>query len=178
MYHQFVFFARGFPSFKHSSFADQPGTLGKPFWKSNQVRHSAHHPTRYRDRYRQTPTHGIIPQTVPSTASPAVERVGNPSCALHRKEMYHGHLQEDIEGDVGAVPRCRTCGSEWVVRDAWACWNPETGLWELETVFDHVHCHQCEGEATLVWSRPRRRRVSASGSSMTAFAATGSATAR
>ena len=65
-----------------------------------------------------------------------------------------GVLQDDIEGDVGAVPRCRDCGSERVARDAWACWNPAAGLWELETTFDQAYCHQCEGETTLVWSRP------------------------
>jgi len=42
-----------------------------------------------------------------------------------------GILQDEVEGDVGAVPVCQTCGSERVAKDAWACWNPETGLWEL-----------------------------------------------
>lgn len=55
------------------------------------------------------------------------------------------------ENAVHTVPSCRTCGSERVVRDAWACFNPESGLWELEQVFDHTHCHQCEGQTTLVW---------------------------
>ncbi|WP_146345631.1 DUF3768 domain-containing protein [Falsiphaeobacter marinintestinus] len=64
-----------------------------------------------------------------------------------------GNLQEAIESDIGSVPRCRTCGSERVAKDAWACWNPEFGLWELETVFDQEHCHQCEGETKFVWSR-------------------------
>lgn len=60
---------------------------------------------------------------------------------------------EDIEATIGSVPRCQTCGSERVVRDAWACWNPASGLWELEQVFDDAHCHACENAATLVWSR-------------------------
>lgn len=64
-----------------------------------------------------------------------------------------GVLQEDVVGDVGSVPTCRTCGSERVAKDAFACWNPETGLWELENVFDHEHCHQCEGDTTFVWKR-------------------------
>lgn len=64
-----------------------------------------------------------------------------------------GILQDEIEGDIGSVPRCQTCGSERLAKDAWACWNPETGLWELEHVFDDDHCHQCEGETKLVWSR-------------------------
>lgn len=65
-----------------------------------------------------------------------------------------GILQDEVEGDIGAVPRCKRCGSERVAKDAWACWNPDTGLWELEHVFDHEHCHKCEGETRLVWSRP------------------------
>lgn len=65
-----------------------------------------------------------------------------------------GILQDDVAGDVGSVPRCQTCGSERVARDAWACWNSQTGLWELENVFDQEHCHQCEGQTSLVWSMP------------------------
>lgn len=65
-----------------------------------------------------------------------------------------GILQEDVAGDIGSVPHCKTCGSERVVKDAWACWNPDSGLWELEHVFDHEHCHQCEGATKLAWSRP------------------------
>ena len=64
-----------------------------------------------------------------------------------------GVLQEDMAGDIGAVPTCRTCGSERVVKDAWVCWNPETGLWEVENVFDQAFCQQCEQTTTLVWKR-------------------------
>ena len=66
-----------------------------------------------------------------------------------------GILQEDVVGDIGSVPRCKTCGSERVVKDAWACWNPDSGMWELESVFDDEHCHQCEGATRLEWSRPK-----------------------
>ena len=65
-----------------------------------------------------------------------------------------GIMQEDTAGDIGSVPRCQACGSERVVRDAWACWNPQSGLWELEQVFDDTHCHQCEAEAKLEWYKP------------------------
>lgn len=64
-----------------------------------------------------------------------------------------GILQEDIAGDVGSVPRCMTCGSERVAKDARACFNPDSGLWELEHVFDAEHCHKCEAATKLVWSR-------------------------
>ncbi len=63
---------------------------------------------------------------------------------------------------IGTVPRCKSCGSERVVKDAWACFNPESGLWELEAVFDHEHCHQCEGDTKLVWSKqdePPNQRI-------------------
>jgi hypothetical protein len=69
------------------------------------------------------------------------------------KEINMGLLQEAITGDVGSVPRCQTCGSERVTKDASVCFNPDSGLWELEAVFDPERCPQCESETTLVWSR-------------------------
>tara|TARA_R110002074_G_scaffold104113_5_gene224735 strand:- start:486 stop:1010 length:525 start_codon:yes stop_codon:yes gene_type:complete len=70
-------------------------------------------------------------------------------------------IQSDV-GKIGTVPCCQTCGSERVVKDAWACFNPDSGLWELESVFDHEHCHQCEGETKLAWSKvdhPPHKRI-------------------
>lgn len=67
-----------------------------------------------------------------------------------------GVIQIEIPEKIGAVPRCKHCGSERVALDAWACWNPDSGLWELETVFDDEHCHACEGETRLVWTRPEQ----------------------
>lgn len=71
-------------------------------------------------------------------------------------QMFAGELP-----DLGTAPTCRTCGSERVAKDAWACWNPNTGLWELETVFDQEFCHVCEGETSFCWRRvehvPSRR---------------------
>jgi len=52
---------------------------------------------------------------------------------------------------INSVPVCRSCGSEHVARDAWACFNRESGLWELENVFDDEHCHTCEGQTKLDW---------------------------
>lgn len=61
-------------------------------------------------------------------------------------------IQSDVE-KIGTIPCCQICGSERVAKDALACFNPDSGLWELEAVFDHEHCHQCEGETKLVWSK-------------------------
>ena len=71
-------------------------------------------------------------------------------------------VQNDIAGDIGSVPRCQSCGSERVMKDAWACWNPEFGLWDLETVHDQVFCQSCGQTATLIWSRqeiPPNQRI-------------------
>jgi len=45
---------------------------------------------------------------------------------------------------------CRDCGSDDVLADAYARWNPEGRCWEVETTFEKGSwCNQCEGEATL-----------------------------
>ena len=65
-------------------------------------------------------------------------------------------------GTIGSAPVCKNCGSERVVTDAWACWNPRSGLWELEASFDYAHCHVCEGETKLRWVKveePSSKRV-------------------
>lgn len=65
-----------------------------------------------------------------------------------------GILQDEFEGDVGSVPQCQKCGSERVVKDAYTCWNPDTGLWEIENVFDYTKCLKCDAATTLKWVRP------------------------
>lgn len=64
-----------------------------------------------------------------------------------------GSLHSDDVLGHGTVPACKHCGSERVVKDAWACWNPASGLWEIENVFDQEFCQVCERETTLVWNR-------------------------
>ena len=62
-----------------------------------------------------------------------------------------GILQDEVAEDVGSVPVCNACGSEDIARDARACWNPDTGLWEVETVFDETYCTACVEYTTLAW---------------------------
>ena len=64
-----------------------------------------------------------------------------------------GVLQEEIEEDIGSVPVCTHCGSEDVVVDANACWNPVSGLWEVEATYNQAICRQCNGETKLEWKR-------------------------
>jgi len=69
---------------------------------------------------------------------------------------------DDIAGTIGSVPRCRTCGSERVVKDAWVCWNSEFGMWDVETVHDHGFCHACEKTRAFTWSKqelPPNQRI-------------------
>ncbi|MCP1468969.1 hypothetical protein J3E64_000640 [Sphingobium sp. OAS761] len=44
---------------------------------------------------------------------------------------------------------CHVCGSDHVVRDAWATWDVQAQLWVLDTLFDHAHCHQCLGATRM-----------------------------
>ena len=58
---------------------------------------------------------------------------------------------EPTPDTINSVPVCRTCRSERVVKDAWACFNRHSGLWELENVFDAAFCHRCEEDTKLDW---------------------------
>lgn len=44
---------------------------------------------------------------------------------------------------------CSHCGSDDVMRDAWAEWDVEKQDWVLSSVYDHTYCEGCEGETTL-----------------------------
>ena len=66
-----------------------------------------------------------------------------------------GILQESDELDVGAVPVCGRCRSEQVVKEAWATWNSETGLWEVLAVFEKDYCHVCQDKTEMAWTRPK-----------------------
>ncbi len=65
-----------------------------------------------------------------------------------------GTKQRVTPESIHSVPRCQSCGSERVAVDAWACFNRDSGLWELENTFDDAHCHQCEAPTKLDWTRP------------------------
>ena len=61
-----------------------------------------------------------------------------------------------------AHPRCATCGSTRVLRDAWACWDPRCGDWVLGAVFDHAVCDDCGEDTRLVWSYDKPLELEAS----------------
>lgn len=39
---------------------------------------------------------------------------------------------------------CSNCGSTDIVWDAWASWNEEKQVMELENTFDDCFCNECE----------------------------------
>ncbi|MEO1458942.1 MAG: DUF3768 domain-containing protein [Pseudomonadota bacterium] len=59
------------------------------------------------------------------------------------------------DGDrwIGDLPRCVTCGSDRVSRNARTTWNAETGLWEIATLSETVHCLDCNTPTSLDWTR-------------------------
>jgi hypothetical protein len=69
---------------------------------------------------------------------------------------------QDLTGAIGAIPTCVQCGSDEVVRDAWARWNPIAGLWELGNVFDESMCEACGARDAFTWISKtdlRKRRI-------------------
>ncbi|MDF2231669.1 DUF3768 domain-containing protein [Albimonas sp. CAU 1670] len=78
--------------------------------------------------------------------------------------MTHVTEDADLIGAIDAVPTCERCGSEKVVHDAWAAWNPGAGIWELRTAFDEAFCEACEESTRFVWLKEedlKRRRIAA-----------------
>jgi hypothetical protein len=45
---------------------------------------------------------------------------------------------------------CSTCGTQNVLVDAWAEWNPSEQKWELAKVCQTVYCQECDGESSIV----------------------------
>lgn len=48
-------------------------------------------------------------------------------------------------------PTCKTCGSQAVMKDAWAEWDYDGQQWVLKAEFDATHCEDCEGWTTIEW---------------------------
>lgn len=44
---------------------------------------------------------------------------------------------------------CSECGSENVLKDAWASFDSESQKWVLDQVFDQGFCKDCDGECTI-----------------------------
>lgn len=49
---------------------------------------------------------------------------------------------------------CENCGSDDVVRDAWAAWDSELQMWVADQIFDNAYCRSCEGETSLKEVKP------------------------
>ena len=45
---------------------------------------------------------------------------------------------------------CEDCGSQEVMRDAFAVWNPELQMWEISSLYDDWFCPECEAETHVV----------------------------
>lgn len=43
---------------------------------------------------------------------------------------------------------CPHCGSEDLLKDAWAQWDTENQEWTLGATFDHTMCAECDSKVT------------------------------
>lgn len=60
-------------------------------------------------------------------------------------------VQSDPDQTSAEFPNCSACGSERIVRDAWAYWDTQAQDWQLDAVFDYSFCLSCEEEAGMEW---------------------------
>lgn len=68
----------------------------------------------------------------------------------------HAHVVPDTDGDdpdpqsprpaVAQKPVCPYCGSDGIVRDATARWDPDEQCWSISGIFDNETCDDCEAE--------------------------------
>ncbi|MBC8315250.1 MAG: hypothetical protein H8E51_07080 [Bacteroidetes bacterium] len=45
---------------------------------------------------------------------------------------------------------CAKCGSDDVMKDAWAEWSVETQNWILHSVYDNTWCEKCEENCKVI----------------------------
>lgn len=45
---------------------------------------------------------------------------------------------------------CKQCGSENVVKDAWASWDIKKQEYVLEDIFDNEFCKDCDRETIII----------------------------
>ena len=55
-----------------------------------------------------------------------------------------------VEADQMEKPRCSSCGSADILRDAWACWDVDTQQWVLHSCYDEYRCETCDVQSKHV----------------------------
>ncbi len=54
------------------------------------------------------------------------------------------------EPDQLPKPRCTSCGSADILRDAYACWDVDTQQWVLHSCYDLFRCETCDAQSKRV----------------------------
>ena len=55
-----------------------------------------------------------------------------------------------VEPDQMPRPRCASCGSADILRDAYACWDVDTQEWVLHSCYDEYRCEACGAQSKHV----------------------------
>lgn len=61
-------------------------------------------------------------------------------------DTLNGKPEDFFVSDPPHSVHCEDCGSEDVLQDAYASWNPELQMWEVSQVFPQAFCETCQGE--------------------------------
>ena len=54
------------------------------------------------------------------------------------------------EPDQLEKPRCTSCGSADILRDAYACWDENQQEWVLHSCYDDFRCENCDAQSKRV----------------------------
>lgn len=55
-----------------------------------------------------------------------------------------------VEPDQMPRPRCMSCGSVDILRDAYACWDENSQHWVLHSCYDDYRCDTCNTQTKRV----------------------------
>lgn len=70
-------------------------------------------------------------------------------CYNDLNDRLHSNLIEVNMNQENIKLVCTICGSENILIDAWASWNPETQKPELHSTYENWHCVDCDGECNV-----------------------------
>lgn len=73
--------------------------------------------------------------------------------------MTQAQLTQNLPATETNGPRCAFCGSENILKDAWARWDPIAARWDLDAVFDYTFCDDCGAPTEAIWPGSKCSRI-------------------
>ncbi len=77
------------------------------------------------------------------------------SCTIRIKEAKQADAKATPEAEK-EKPICAKCGSDDILKDAYACWDVDAQDWVLNSTLDELvceECEECEGPCLVLWRK-------------------------